>query len=68
VLSEERWKSYRDTLSASVYGDGPEARIVADWNQEMVGSVGHGIATALIKEGVRQLETFKFLSQSRQRI
>lgn len=39
VLSEERWKTYRDTICASVYGDGPEARIVAEWNQEIVGSV-----------------------------
>lgn len=39
VLPKERWEAYRDSILASVYGEEPAARIVAEWNQEIVGSV-----------------------------
>lgn len=39
VLPQDRWEAYRDSILASVYGEDPAARIVAEWNQEIVGSV-----------------------------
>lgn len=86
LLPTDRWEAYRDSIAASVEGDGPEARIVAELNGEIVGSVllfltsdkayglpglgiggpiirllavapavrGKGIATALIREGIRR--------------
>jgi GNAT superfamily N-acetyltransferase len=86
VLPKERWEAYRDSIAASVEGDGPEARIVAELDGKIVGSTllfissekayglpelgiegpivrllavapgfrGKGVATALIREGVRR--------------
>ncbi|UUZ80073.1 GNAT family N-acetyltransferase [Paenibacillus sp. P26] len=39
VLSKERWEQYRDSISASVEGEGPSARIVAVLDGEVVGAV-----------------------------
>ncbi|WP_312115823.1 GNAT family N-acetyltransferase [Brevibacillus reuszeri] len=39
ILPKERWEAYREAIRTSVYGDGPVARIVAEWDQEIVGSV-----------------------------
>ncbi|UUZ97875.1 hypothetical protein LJK87_03625 [Paenibacillus sp. P25] len=39
VLSKERWEQYRDSISASVEGEGPSARIVAVLDGEVVGGV-----------------------------
>ncbi|MWV44531.1 GNAT family N-acetyltransferase [Paenibacillus sp. HJL G12] len=38
-LPEPRWEEYRDSIRNSVYGTGPHARIVAELEGEIVGSV-----------------------------
>ncbi len=39
VMSPDKWELYRESIRNSVYGDGPTARIVAEWDGEIVGSV-----------------------------
>jgi GNAT superfamily N-acetyltransferase len=39
TLPPERWEQYRQNIIASVNGDGPAARIVAVYKDEIVGSV-----------------------------
>ncbi|MUG69971.1 MULTISPECIES: GNAT family N-acetyltransferase [Paenibacillus] len=39
TLPKKRWEAYRESIAGSVDGDGPEARIVAELNGEIVGSV-----------------------------
>lgn len=38
-MPEPRWVEYRNSIRHSVYGNGPHARIVAEMNGEIVGSV-----------------------------
>lgn len=38
-LPEARWVEYRDSIRNSAYGSGPHARLVAEINGEIVGSV-----------------------------
>ncbi|GAB6988115.1 GNAT family N-acetyltransferase [Paenibacillus pini] len=38
ILPEQRWIDYQDSIRKSVYGDGPEARIVAVIQDKIVGS------------------------------
>lgn len=38
-LPEPYWVEYRNSIRDSVYGDGPAARIIAEINNEIVGSV-----------------------------
>ncbi|WP_136603714.1 GNAT family N-acetyltransferase [Paenibacillus dokdonensis] len=38
-LPEPRWEEYRNSIRDSVYGSGPHARIVAELDGEIVGSV-----------------------------
>ncbi|GGA43579.1 GNAT family N-acetyltransferase [Paenibacillus physcomitrellae] len=39
VMAGERWLAYRESIRDSVYKEGPVARIVAELNGEIVGSV-----------------------------
>jgi GNAT superfamily N-acetyltransferase len=39
VLSEPAWVEYRNSIRHSVYGDAPAARIIAEINKEVIGSV-----------------------------
>lgn len=39
TLPPERWEQYRQNIAASVDGDGPKLRLVAVYNNEIVGSV-----------------------------
>lgn len=38
-MPRERWEEYRENIRRSVYGNGPYARLVAELNGEIVGSV-----------------------------
>lgn len=38
-MPRERWEEYRANIRSSVYGNGPYARLVAELNGEIVGSV-----------------------------